>query len=38
LLSPESFLKTPRFEEMFGYAKIKLVSFADLYAGKLVSG
>jgi hypothetical protein len=37
LLSPESFLKPPRVEEMFGYAKIKLFSFADLYAGKLVA-
>jgi predicted nucleotidyltransferase component of viral defense system len=27
----------PRVEDMFGYAEIKVVSFADLYAGKLVA-
>jgi hypothetical protein len=27
----------PRVEETFGYAEIKIVSFADLYAGKLVA-
>ncbi len=27
----------PRVEEIFGYAEIKIVSFADLYAGKLVA-
>jgi len=27
----------PRVEEIFGYAEIKVVSFADLYAGKLVA-
>lgn len=26
-----------RVEELFGYAEIKIVSFADLYAGKLVA-
>ena len=28
---------TPRVEEEFGYAEIQTVSFADLYAGKIVA-
>lgn len=34
---PERRTVSPRVEEVFGFAKIQLVSFADLYAGKMVA-
>ena len=34
---PERKTVSPRVEETFGFAEVQLVSFADLYAGKLVA-
>lgn len=34
---PESRSVTPRVEDDFGFAEVRIVSFADLYAGKIVA-
>jgi predicted nucleotidyltransferase component of viral defense system len=37
VFEPEVRAVSPKVEELFGFAEIRVVSFADLYAGKLVA-